>query len=302
MSAPDAVSAHATHVPRSARRPWLLLFNCQAQGLANCLTLLSDRIDVEVHDTLTIHAQREAILAGLDRYDRIVVAPAVEAMFALDLGERANVIRVPNLHFGAFHPDICVLAQEGDLATGPLGMYHSALVYAAFRCGLDEAQAAALFDAATFDALGYFDRWNAERDHLIANFHNAGYAIGAAFVGWSRRGAFMHTPNRPKIECLLDVARLVLGRAGLPVADTAHVPIDNLANGPVYPVYPAIAARLGVRGAYDFKREDRCALLDLGQFIAACYAQYRGAADIEPSWHSFRPVIDRAIAFVRSHR
>ncbi|MGH8028482.1 MAG: WcbI family polysaccharide biosynthesis putative acetyltransferase, partial [Arenimonas sp.] len=111
--------------PRSWQRPWLLLFNCQAQGLANCLSLLSNDIAVEWYDTLTLDDSRDTILANLDRYDRVLVAPAIEHLFALDLGERDNVWRLPNLHFGAYHPDLCILAQEGALSTGPLGLYHS---------------------------------------------------------------------------------------------------------------------------------------------------------------------------------
>jgi hypothetical protein len=305
MSAPDAASSPAARAPRPARsppRPWLLLFNCQAPGLANCLTLLSNQIAVEHHDTLTIGDHRDAILAGLDRYDRVLVAPAIEKMFDLPLGDRANVWRLPNLHFGAFHPDICILAQEGPLSTGPLGLYHSAIAYAAFRCGLDVRQAMDLYCARTYSALGYFDRWAADRDSVVAQFARHGFAIGQAFVGWSRRGPFMHTPNRPKIECLLDIAKLVLTRAGLPIADTGHVPIDNLANGPVYPVYPEIAARLGVRGSYGFKLEDRCALLDLEQFVETCFAQYRDCAGIESTWPAFRPVIDNAIRYLETHR
>ena len=302
MSAPDAIPAPAARRPRPAPRPWLLLFNCQAIGLANCLSLLSSEIAVETHDTLTLGDHRDEVLASIDRYDRVLVSPGIETLFQLDLGERANVWRLPNLHFGAYHPDACVLAQEGELSTGPLGLYHSALAYAAFRCGMDEAQAVGLFNADSYRALGYFDRWAADRDQLIAGFRNRGFAIGPAFVGWSRRGPFMHTPNRPKIECLLDVARMVLTRAGLPVHDSGHVPIDNLANGPGFPVYPEIAARLGVRGSYLFKEEMRCVQLDLEQFVAECFAQYRTCADIEPTWPSFRTVIDNAIHYVGKHR
>jgi hypothetical protein len=112
----------------------------------------------------------------------------------------------------------------------------------------------------------------------------------------------MHTPNRPKIECLLDVARIVLARAGLPAAESEHVPIDNLANGPVFPVYPEIAARLGVRGSCLFKEEERCALMDLEQYVAACFDVYRRCDDIEATWPSFRPVIENAIAYLRTGR
>ncbi len=283
-------------------RQWLLLFNCQAPGLANCLSLLSNDIEVEYHDTLTIGDNRQAILDSLDRYDRILVAPAIENLFELELGNRDNVWRLPNLHFAAFHPDACILAQEGELSTGPLGLYHSALAYAAFRAGMDEHRTAGVFSEASYLALGYFERWTSDRDPLLATFRNGGFDIAQAFMGWTRRGCFMHTPNRPRIECLMDVARVVLARAGLPAAESAHMPVDNLANGPIFPVYPEIAARLGVSGSHWFKEEQRCAQMELAQYIAGCFAVYRRCDDIEATWPSFRGVIDKALAFVETLR
>jgi hypothetical protein len=101
--------------PRPHEQRWLLLFNCQAPGLANCFSLLSRDVHVENHDTVTLGPNRDALLKRLDSYDRILVAPGIEKLFELDLGERANVWRLPPVMFAGFHPDACILAQEGEL-------------------------------------------------------------------------------------------------------------------------------------------------------------------------------------------
>lgn len=286
---------------RVARQRWLLLWNCQAAGLADALTLRSDAVAVDVHDTLTIDAHRDTILAGLDDYDRVIVAPGVEALFDLRLGERANVWRLPGLAFTGFHPDACILAQDGALAHGPLGLYHSAIAVAAFRAGRSVAETVALYGRAAYAALGYLDRWDAARNELLRNFAAHGIDLVGAFVRWNRRGVFMHTPNRPKIECLVDLAELLLERAGLPLVASEFLPADGLAAGPGFPVFPEIAERIGQRGSCRFKAADGVPLLDLAGFVDASFACYHaaGGIDVDAVPAAFRGVIARAEAWLR---
>jgi hypothetical protein len=220
----------------------------------------------------------------------------------MDPDAHDNAWSLPILSFAGFHPDACILQQDGDLTAGPLGRYHSAIAYAAFRCGMDERQALDLFCAATYRALGYLDCWAGERDALLGAFRGAGFDIGPAFLAWIRRGTFMHVTNRPKIDCMMDVARALLARAGLAAAQADCVPADPHADGPVFPVYPEIAAPLGVRGSYLFKQEDRHALMDLEAYVHACFALYRACADIERTWPGFRRATDRAIDYLRTGR
>ena len=296
----NAAAAGATS--RGRRQNWLLLFNCQAEGLANSLELLGVDLRVESHHPPSFRKLRDDIAARLDEFDRIVVAPRVEPMLGFDLRGRDDVIRVPHVRFHGFHPDLVYMGASSGLAKGAIGEFHSALVYAAFRSGLDEAAAAALFREDVFAELGYLDSWQVCREQLERDFSEQDFDVRESFVRWSRTGAFMHTINHPKIGVLADVARLVLRRAGIEPREAGMVPHDGLAKGPVFPVFPPIGARLGIRGSYLFKQGGGYAVLDLDEYVAASYRIYREAVGAKPANKSFLPVIERAESLVRAMR
>lgn len=284
---PEATpSAHAMPTFAAGRRPWLLLYNCQGIGLANCLNMLCDGIEVEFHDPAGFTRNRDAIVARLPEFDRILVAPQLEKNYGIDFSGFDTVWRIPTITFDAYHPDICYLVNAGKSLKGPLGDYHSLIAYAAFRKGLDEAQALSLFSGRVYDALGYFDRWDAARARLLDLFRNHGFEIAAQYANWSRNGAFMYSFNHVRIHCLRDVALQILARAGLQVQDSGLLPHDNLANGPIYPIYPEIGSRVGAAGNYRFKLGGKYQCIGLEKFIATSFELYRttDGADIRPEY------------------
>ena len=65
----------------------------------------------------------------------------------------------------------------------------------------------------------------------------------------------MHSINHPKLFVLADLARVLLEREGIEsLPDVEQYVDDQLAEGPVWPVYPEVGQRLGVAGHYLFKR------------------------------------------------
>lgn len=271
-------------------------------GLASCLELLCNSICVEWYDPSSYPKHAASILSNLDKYDRIIVCPAVEIQQKIDFGTRDNIWRLPAPLFSSYHPDLCYLSAEGDLARGPLGHYHSAIAYAAFVCGLQEQDTLALYCENTYAKLGYFDRWVHDRNAYLDAFKTFGFDISSKFVEWSRTGPFMYTINHPKMSCLRDVAIVALARANLEINNTQILPHDNLANGPIFPVYPEIGARLGVWGSYLFKPGGTYQVKKLDQFVAESFQVYRSSVDTKPSMVEFLPMIENAISFVRSMR
>ena len=199
---------------------------------------------------------------------------------------QARIGRFPKILFSAFHPDFdFVRDRTGTRFDGPCG-HHSALVFYAWQHGLTATDAAALFTPEVFDHLGYFDYWPAAVAFLAEEGRAAAVALDAYIAGWTARGVWMHSFNHPRLHVLADVARALLTREGLEiVADAAAPENDTLARQTVFPVYPAIARRLGVPGGYRFQLA-RAAdaqhleppVLDLPQFIDASYAAYAGHA------------------------
>lgn len=284
------------------RAPWLLIYNCQASGLGHCLNLMCGEIEVDHYDPTGFTAHRERILERLDSYERILVAPKLETRFEADLAPAKDRIwRLPTIYFDGYHPDICFVSAAEKNLDAVLGGYHSLIAYAAFRAGLSEDRTRALYTHATYAGLGYFQRWEAAWTRLLAAFGSHGFDLSGRRAEWSRAGAFMHTVNHPRMHCLRNLALAILDRAGHKASYLEAMPHDNLANGPIYPVYPEIAVRLGIEGSYLFKPGGEYRYLQLDEFIAASFAIYRSAQahDIR---HDHAERFAAAIAGIRSTR
>lgn len=274
-----------TEVKPTARQRWLLVYNCQVMGLANCLNLSCDQVEVEYYDPAGFRAQSSALLKRMGEFDRILVAPQLEDDLAAHVKRCPSAWIVPTITFDAYHPDLCYLMEAGKALKGPMGDYHSLIAYAAFRSGCTAQDARLLYREAVYLELGYFDRWDRARASLLDAFRHRGFALDARYVGWSRNEPFMYSVNHPRIHCVRDVARSILERAGLEAAYSDALPHDNLANGPIFPVYPEIASSLSVSGSYLFKRGGQYSFLRLPEFVDASFELYRDRAiSIHPKY------------------
>lgn len=270
-----------TTAGRGARR-WLLLYNCQAQGLANCLGLLGEDLQVDAFEVPSVQADAPGVSRLLANYERVLLLPAVRGIAGFDPDGPAQLRDLPSILFSGYHPDLFRLGDGAGLRHGPLGNFHSLLAYGGWRLGRDVAATAALFRDDTFEALGYFDGWVPERDALLARFARAGLDLRAEFVEWSRRGPFMYNPIHPAMPVLRDLARRLLQEAGVPCRATTLLPHDNLVAGAVFPVYPGIAARLGVAGGFEFKPQGRYETWGLAEFVARSFAAFERHRDAAP--------------------
>ena len=198
-----------------------------------------------------------------------------------------RIVLIPQISFAAFHPDCIYVGENGSAPPvfSPLGAYHSALAVFAFRAGLSMEEANALFDHKVFEALGYYDFWNEASHELISsNKERFDCDLNAELLGWCRRGVFMYSVNHPKPFVLIDVAKLLLSRAGLqiPDIDVEYYMIDDFVGQtqPIFPVYTPIGVHFGVKGSYTFRittvRDPRntAEYLTLPQFISSCYKKY----------------------------
>ena len=272
-------------VKASTRRRWLLVYNCQVMGLANCLNLSCDEIEVEHYDPAGFRAQSAALLKRMGEFERILVAPQLETEVAAHVKACPAAWIVPTITFDAYHPDLCYLMEAGKALKGPMGDYHSLIAYAAFRSGCTPQEARSLYREAVYAELGYLDRWDRARVMLLDTFRQRDFPLDARQVGWSRNEPFMYSVNHPRIHCVRDVARCILERAGLEAAYADALPHDNLANGPIFPVYPEIASALSVSGSYLFKRGGQYSFLRLPEFVDASFDLYRNRAiSIHPKY------------------
>jgi len=254
---------------------WLLLFNCQALGLANCIGMVNPEIALEYCDFPRFRKTADQYLDKLDSYDLVVTAPQFLYTDVADLSKLTNLAVLPTVYFDGYHPDLCHVHSGTALVKGPLGDYHSALAFAAYKSGLDTGDTRKLFNAKMYERLGFFGRWEEAKQQLLAGFSSHGLELSAAFTGWSRSPtAFMHSVNHPAIRCLHDIARALVRSRGLQDRAIHLLPHDNLLNGPVFPVYEEIAERYSIHGSYQFKLAGQYRHVDLDQFIRGSFDVY----------------------------
>ncbi|ARN82630.1 WcbI family polysaccharide biosynthesis putative acetyltransferase [Methylocystis bryophila] len=269
--------------------------NCQSYGIAYAMKVLAPSAEVDHYSAIgkTI-ANIDLLGKTLQGYDRVFMQNFPAGIvkggdYEHLLARLTKVTRMPSMVFAAFQPDLVYLldATRGDKPlNGPLRAYHSALATFAFRVGLSVREANALFNDNVFATVGYYDIWNASaREFVEENKSYFGFDFSSDLMNWSRRGIFMYSIVHPKPFVLATVARRLLEATQIPIENENFddYAIDDLARSEIFPVYPEIAARLGVRGGYLFKRGNFHIshgvgeFMTLPQFLAASYAVYKRA-------------------------
>lgn len=253
---------------------WLVVANCQTYGLANCLKVRAPSLTIQAADMTNAKKDLPAFREALAKADRVVANPLADKALGLTLADHVAVTTVPSLDFAAYHPDVALLTGERGFLKGPAGDYHSLILLAAVEAGLGLRDCLALFRGEIYEACGYFDLWASERDRLLQSFARHGLDLAGEMRLWGRGDAFMYTSLHPKIRCLYDLAGAVLTAAGKVPVDPGFLPPDNLATGPVYPVYPEIAEAYGVAGSLLFKPPQSYSCLTLEEFVAANLRAY----------------------------
>lgn len=170
-----------------------------------------------------------------------------------------NVVFLPLFVFPGFHPDLISLStatSPPQLVQGPMSVLQSAIIAAAYHLQIPPDRVPRLFNAFVFEALGYFSVFPQARAALQKINAEDGYDLGPAVDEWLRDGVFMYTDNHPHIRVLGTLTRMALQKAGIAIADPGNsdAPPDDLANSVQWPVYPAIARRIGVPGTQSFVR------------------------------------------------
>lgn len=251
--------------------------NCQSTGLAQCIQVMAPGFDVRpVFAWLTRDKVGEvrAILRDCD----LVLAHTDDPTYsALEFCPPAcRVVFLPRISFPAFHPDVVQVRSGAEPVYSPMAR-SSRIVYLAYRHGLGIDATVRLFREDVYRALGYLDWWRPSENALAAECEATRFPYGALFERLPRGWCFMYSPIHPKLAVLAAVARTTLRRLGLPVVcqdPDAHL-ADDLSRVPIWPVYPEIAARLGVPGGLDFKLDVGLGVLDLAEFVRRSFAAYK---------------------------
>ena len=228
--------------------------NCQALGVAQCLSLLLPRAEVTGVSWATIISPQHAepVAKALESCDLVLSQVTHQDRYgalradALS-GRLERLFYFPRIAFTGFHPDLIGMAA----VKSPLGGAHSALILAGHGLGLPGERIAELFNAYVYARLGYFEEYAKAEAYLIESVRQTELELTEDMADWGRQGAFVHTPTHPAIRVLRSMARALCVRTGLDI-EGAGEPPDALLESVIWPVYPEIAKRLGVAGSLAF--------------------------------------------------
>jgi hypothetical protein len=184
---------------------------------------------------------------------------------------KEDAVWYPRIALSAFHPDI-LPTKENDQSMSPLRGYASSIVAKSWCESLTVDATLALFNPATFQRLRFFDHFEESKAQLLDEGQAADFPLEDLFERWFQSGCFMHTINHPKIGVMMDIAKILMTKAGLtfkPVSLT-----DKFAEGCSWPVYPELAARMGFEGTYAFRMHsnDSGRVLGLKEFVELSFA------------------------------
>jgi hypothetical protein len=247
--------------------------NCQRNLLAASLEMMSPGISIRCYGGVdAVQAAPDDVVLWQHRGLKPVELPSTDA----------RVYAFPTVYFNAFHPDLVRARWPDDRVRSPLHFCNSSLVLYGWSRGLRPAETVRLFCEPVFERLGFFGLWDRAKRALLGVARASELPLDAEFARWARAGCFMHLDFHPKLAAFADVARLAARRAGLeiPFPDAWTYLADPMLDGPIWPVYPEVAQRLGFEGNYAFKPARSAdaipAPMDLERFIAASYARYEG--------------------------
>ena len=252
--------------------------NCQAIGVADCLRQLCLDIEVVGHSWGSIGSVEQANALAKDLlacdlvFSQFTKRPDYGDLRTANLRELCpRMLLFPKVLFTGFHPDL--VGVQG--VHTPLGVCHSNLIIAARLLDLPTGRVADLFNAYIYAVAGYFDEFDKAETYLLQSAASTDVPLEQALPEWRAHGVFVHVPSHPTIDALYSIAERLARRAGLESQAPGDVPPDRLAHSVVWPLYPEIGARLGLKGGLQFKPAGADApVVELDEMIERSYRAY----------------------------
>jgi hypothetical protein len=267
--------------------------NCQAAPIARLIqantgctlpyvSVLPNKLlkELKTRETKTIQI--------LERADLIFLHPLHEIIALLREILPASIAKlrlIPRIIFPAFHPDIdYVYDSDGKHVSGPMGDYQSTIVFKAWKMGYNVAQTIGLFRDDIFAYLGFYDYWETAIAALKEEGRITNLPLDTLIQKWGKSAIWMYSMNHPCFGVLADVTRAILQRERISCINPGtaeRFAYDSLKEDSVWPVYPALAAQLGVEGNLLFKLHNGLApashpvrYMDLQSFVEASFEAY----------------------------
>jgi len=256
-----------------------IISNCQKDSLATCIAALNHGFQIDTHMIHELMADTQLLRSVLEDSAFVFAHLPLRSVVPADLAHKVTYF--PNIAFSAYHPDLTFARARkpgGDVETvfGPLHVYNSAIAVFGYREGIPLEEILTFYSPNAYARLGYFDQWEESRRQLLIEGEACGMPLGALIEKWSRGQAFMYSSNHPTLAVMEDIARELLQRIGMfYFQESKHELLtDPLKAQPIWPIYPEIAERLGLRGSTAFKVNDPHGALELRDFVRYSYESF----------------------------
>ncbi len=168
----------------------VVIANCQCLPISDAFSLCargveSDFIDVNFIDHPNTSTKIDRLLSNPSDYIVLSfnISEKIPRVSTAELkpifGDR--LVTFSNLYFAGLHPDITYIGSMGNRMVGFFGDYHSMIISTAYAEGYSAEDAQKLFVGATYQKLGYFERFQASTDEMRARDRNCDVQFGESF-------------------------------------------------------------------------------------------------------------------------
>ena len=189
--------------------------NCQGEGIAAALHAMNPIIDARF--IFQTEIQKGAVdLDALFASSNYVFSQR-GSIPEVPKGMEHRLRLFPSVMFDAYHPDLTFLrgkrkGQEAvETIPSLLVVYHSAIACYGYSHQLSIDETLGYYNQYVTSRLGYFDRWDAACQALLAEGEAVGMPLSAELNRWISSGCFMYSSVHPHLRVLVDVARRMLG-------------------------------------------------------------------------------------------
>lgn len=225
-----------------------ILGNCQVRTIGSCLKELMPDSEIKILWTNQSKSDEQfSFFENNSPFDLIIyhssaISPALELK---NMACQSSLLSIPPIAFNGSQPDNVVFPN----IIGPLGLNHSIIIAASFVAGLNEIRCRSLFNSYIYAALGYFERFDLDRERLLHSARKTDLALDDVFQKWGAH--FMFDIFHPKLEPLASVAEEIYLRLGNSIPREGWCRSIDHEFGEkrfyMWPVYPEIAKHIGVQ-------------------------------------------------------
>ena len=224
----------------------LVVSGCQAEPIAKNLQALTG---ADCHSQFISEQTLEAILAGKKELPQewqsfdLILTQKRELFDKIQFERPTEFSRwqlLPLVLFDGFHPDQCYLyrSSDGTEIIGPMGVYHSKIITAAYFSGISAADTADLFDRKVFKDLGYHERFDAACSKLVFESSTTAVPLENLIKKWNKNGKWMLSVNHPCTAVIEDIVKNYLFNMAIKFENRSHVYVrDDLIELGDWPSY-----------------------------------------------------------------